>query len=37
MSARRPAELLAFKLSVPPSVFKGAFSSTWTFSIASGP
>jgi hypothetical protein len=28
---------LTFKLSVPPSVFKGAFSSTWTFSIASGP
>jgi hypothetical protein len=28
---------LTFKLSVPPNANNGTFSSTWTFSIASGP
>jgi hypothetical protein len=28
---------LTFKVSVPPNTYSGAFSSTWTFSIVSGP
>jgi hypothetical protein len=28
---------LTFKLSLPPNVFAGTFSSTWTFSLVSGP
>ena len=28
---------LTFKLSLLPNVFAGAYSSTWTFTIASGP
>ena len=28
---------LAFKLSVPPNAYNGSFSSTWTFSLVSGP
>jgi hypothetical protein len=28
---------LTFKLSVPPSAFKGTYTSTWTFSLVSGP
>jgi hypothetical protein len=28
---------LTFKLSVPPNAYNGSFSSTWTFSLVSGP